>query len=58
MKQNFKTIYNYKQNDGVKFNTPSMTQQQFKDEELDELYKICMKNDDFQEKVLPFQYNN
>ena len=32
MKQNFKTIYNYKQNDGVKFNTPSMTQQQFKDE--------------------------
>lgn len=32
MKQKFKTIYNYKQNDGVNFNTPSMTQQQFKDE--------------------------
>ena len=28
----FKTIYNYKQNDGVKNITPSMTQQQFKDE--------------------------
>lgn len=28
----FKTIYNYVQNDGVKFNEPSMTQQQFKDE--------------------------
>lgn len=28
----FKTIYNYVQNDGVKFEKPSMTQQQFKDE--------------------------
>ena len=28
----FKTIYNYVQNDGVKFKEPSMTQQQFKDE--------------------------
>lgn len=28
----FKTIYNYKQKDGVKFTTPSLTQQQFKDE--------------------------
>lgn len=28
----FKTIYNYKQKDGVKFKTPSLTQQQFKDE--------------------------
>ncbi len=28
----FKTIYNYKQEDGVKNNTPSLTQQQFKDE--------------------------
>ena len=28
----FKTIYNYVQNDGVKFNEPSLTQQQFKDE--------------------------
>lgn len=28
----FKTIYNYKQNDGVKNATPSMTQQQFKEE--------------------------
>lgn len=28
----FKTIYNYVQNDGVDFKEPSMTQQQFKDE--------------------------
>lgn len=28
----FKTIYNYKQEDGVNNSTPSMTQQQFKDE--------------------------
>lgn len=28
----FKTIYNYKQEDGVKNNTPSMTQQQFREE--------------------------
>lgn len=28
----FKTIYNYKQEDGVKNTTPSLTQQQFKDE--------------------------
>ena len=28
----FKTIYNYKQMDGVRNNSPSLTQQQFKDE--------------------------
>lgn len=28
----FKTIYNYKQKDGVKNNTPSMTQQQYREE--------------------------
>ena len=28
----FKTIYNYKQEDGVTNNTPSLTQQQFRDE--------------------------
>ena len=30
----------------------------YTDEELDDLYKICLKNDDFQDKDLPFQYNN
>lgn len=30
----------------------------YTDEELDDLYKICMKNDDFQDKDFPFQYNN
>ena len=30
----------------------------FTDEELEDLYKICMENDDFQDKDLPFQYNN
>ena len=26
----------------------------FTDEELDDLYNICMKNDSFDDKVLPF----
>ena len=30
----------------------------YTDEELDELYKIYIKNDNFQVEVLPFQYNN
>ena len=29
----------------------------YTDEELEDLYKICIKNDDFQDKDLPFQYN-
>lgn len=30
----------------------------YTDEELQDLYKIFMKNDDFYDKDLPFQYNN
>ena len=30
----------------------------FTDDELDDLYKICKKNDSFDDKDLPFQYNN
>ena len=30
----------------------------YTEEELDDLYEMCKKNDSFDDKDLPFQYNN